>query len=270
MDEPGKELDLAVPGRLNQLAQVSYAVALDNPMPLRPHPTHLVEPGAAGGLIPLGPTDESRVRRILRAEISEPRPRYMRPWWIESEEAVPGLVISLRYERQDGHGIASRIQDLDMALRRAGATLERLYLGERRVGWAYPMRPERGGIWVLDTRRGSYELLATVYGSLVIWATSAPVSLASLACLAWDSAVAATRVGRWAVNQFHGSPDDGPPQLGSSQGDAEWGVKQTKALEPIMLEAAKAGSGLEFVNNSTTGEVRLTIYPKSELTVADD
>lgn len=89
-------------------------------------------------------------------------------------------------------------------------------------------------------------------------------------CLAWDSAVGSTRVGRWAVNKLHGSPDDGPPQLGSPHGHDEWGVKQTKALEPVMLEAAKVGSGLEFVNNAATGEVRLTIYPKTELTLEDD
>ena len=179
---------------------------------------------------------------------------------------MPGLVISLKYTRQDAHGMAQRTQDLDMAFRRAAATLESYYSGERNLGWAYPMRPERGGLWVLDTRRGSYELLATVYGSLVMWATSAPISLASLVSLAWDSAVATSRVGRWAVGRFHGAPDDGPPQLGSPTGDAEWGLKQTKALTPVMLEAAKAGSGLEFVNNSSTGEVCLTTYPNSKLT----
>jgi len=157
-----------------------------------------------------------------------------------------------------------------MAFRRAAATLENYYLREQDTGWAHPMRPERGGLWVVDSRRGSYELLATVYGALVIWATSAPVSLASLVSLAWDSAVATTRVGRWAVGQFYGTPEDGPPQLGSAPGDTEWGVKQTIALEPVMLAAAEAGNGLEFVNNSTTGEVRLTIYPNKELTVEDD
>lgn len=270
MDEPGKGLELAVPGQLSELAQFSYAAGLDLPGSLRPYPTYPVSLRFGGGLTPLGPTDESRIRRILRAEIREPRLRYMRPRWIESEEAIPGLVISLRYERQDAHGIASRTRDLDLAFRRAAATLENYHEGERNVGWAYPMRPERGGLWVLDARRGSYEILATVYGSLVIWATSTPVSLASLVSLAWDSAVGATRVGRWAVSKFHGSPNDGQPQLGSSQGDAKWGLKQTKALQPVMLDAAKAGSGLEFVNNSATGEVRLTIYPNSELIVEDD
>ncbi len=127
------------------------------------------------------------------------------------------------------------------------------------------MRPERGGLWVLESRRGSYELVATVYGALVSLAISTPVSLASLACLAWDSAVAVSRLGRWTVGQFQGSPSDGPPELGSSHGHDEWGMKQTKALQPVMLEAAKTGSGLEFVNNSGTGEVRLTIYPREGL-----
>lgn len=36
-----------------------------------------------------------------------------------------------------------------------------------------------------------------------------------------------------------------------------------------MIAAAEAGSGLEFVNNSATGEIRLTIYPNRELTVED-
>ena len=270
MDEPGKKLELAVPRRLTRLAQSTYAaVELDSPPSLRSRPSHVDEYGVGRGMAALGKTDNTRIRRILRAEAREPRSRYMQPWWAESENAIPGLVISLRYERQDAHGIALRTRDLDMAFRRAGATLENYYQGDSAWGWAYPTRPERGGLLVLETRRGSYELLATVYGALVVWASSTPVALASLMCLAWDSAVGSTRVGRWAVNKFHGSPDDGPPQLGSPHGHNEWGVKQTKALEPVMLEAAKAGSGLEFVNNAATGEVRLTIYPTSELTVED-
>ena len=180
------------------------------------------------------------------------------------------MLISLRYERQDAHGVSRRVRDLDMAFRRAGATLENYFLGEQSTGWAYPTRPERGGLWVLESRRGSYEVVATVYGTLVFWAASTPVSLASFVSLAWESAVATTRVGRWAVGLFHGSPDDGPPELGSRHADAEWGLKQTKALEPIMLEAAKMGSGLEFVNNSATGEVRLTIYPNSEMNADEE
>ncbi len=268
MDEPGKELELAVPGRLNRLAQFSHSVAVDLPPALRARPTHPVEAGFGGGMAPLGPTEKTRIQRILRAEIREPRSRYMQPWWVEPEEAVPGLVISLRYERQDAHGIALRTRDLDMAFRRAGATLENYHRGERNTGWAHPTRPERGGLLVLDTRCGSYELLATVYGSLVLWATSAPVSLASLVSLAWDSAVGATRVGRWAVSKFHGSPNAGPPQLGSSHGDAEWGVKQTKALEPVKPRRRAAASS--HLARRRVVDVRLTIYPNSELTVEDE
>lgn len=81
-------------------------------------------------MAPLGKTDNTRIRRILRAEAREPRSRYMQPWWAESEDAIPDLVISLRYERQDAHGIALRTRDLDIAFRRAGATLENYHLGE--------------------------------------------------------------------------------------------------------------------------------------------
>jgi len=191
----------------------------------------------------LGATDASRVRQVLRTELEHREPRYMKPQWLESEDAIPGMLISLRYTRQDGHGVSKRIRDLDIALRRAGATLDNYYLREQNAGWAHPTRPERGGLWVLDSRRGSYELLATVYGTLVIWATSAPVSLASLVSLAWDSAVSATHVGRWAVGQLRGSLKDGPPELGASHGPGEWGLKQTKALAPVMLASGFHAGG---------------------------
>ena len=121
MDEPGKELDLVVPGRLTRLAQLGHAAPVDAPYPVRRYPKHPVALGFESGLTPLGPTDESRVRRLLRTEIDEPRSRYMRPWWIESEEAAPGLVISLQYtprrardrpeDSRPGHGVPPRCGD---------------------------------------------------------------------------------------------------------------------------------------------------------------
>lgn len=209
----------------------------------------------------LGPTDWHRMRKILRSESQNPVPRFMQPAWLESEIAVPTLLVSLRYKSQDAHGITQSIREIDLAFRRAAATIEAIRRGGHRGVWAPAIRPERGGLWALDYRRGSFEMLTTFYGGLVTLATSTPVSLAALTSLAWDSAASARRLGSWTVGKFTENPDEGPPQSGSPVSDSEWGVKQTKALTPVMSAAAAAGNGLEFVNNSATGEMRLTIYP---------
>ena len=254
MADPGKELELVVPDRLARLAEAGRLPrSVDAPGPSGHHRREIHPFDTRGSVQAVGPTDASRIRRVLGAELQSQQPAYLRPRWLEFEEAVPNLLVSLRYERQDAHGITSRVRDLDLALRRAAATLENYNLREQNAGWAYPLRPERGGLWILESRRGSYKLSATVYGTLVAWATSAPVSLASLASLAWDSAVIASRAGQWFGGHFHGPADDGPPELGSTHSNAKFGLKQTKVLEPVMLEAVKSGSGFEFVNNSDTG-----------------
>jgi hypothetical protein len=221
------------------------------------------------GIAPIGPTAR---RRLVRAEQREMRyrtPGYVVPTWLDLDEAVPGLLISMRYSGQDLHGIGVRMRELDLAFRRAAATLYEWDSGSSDGGWAWPLRPERGGLWTLQSRRGSFDLVTTVYGDLVSIATSSPIALAGLASLAFDAKTAARRAGSWVGRIFEPKRSGSPPELGDSSDGERWSSDNTKVLERVMLEAIESGAGFEFVSRSAASEIRLAVPPRNQLQTGD-
>jgi hypothetical protein len=217
----------------------------------------------------LGPTDAKRLSQIAKMEVrSGGRLGYLRPAWLDPDVAIPGFVVSIRYTGQDAHGITHSLRTVDLAMRRAAVTVDRMRLGETLDGWPTALRPERGGLLLLDSRTGSFEAVATVYGSLVSIALSSPIALASAFSLVWDAAAASRRFGRWVVRRVDNTRDLEPLRKRDdvSRGE-DWGLHQTKALTPVMKAAAAAGSGLEYEYNSRVGTVRLVIYPQDALSV---
>ena len=263
MNEPGKEVAVVLPGRLRRLRQEAPA-QIAEPLVRRVDEMYVHQ-----GIAPIGPTAR---RRLVRAEQSELRyrtPGYVVPTWLDLDEAIPGLIISMRYSGQDLHGIGVRMRELDLAFRRAAATLYEWNSGFSGGGWAWPLRPERGGLWTLHSRRGSFELVATVYGDLVSIATSSPIALAGLAALAFDAKVAARRAGSWVGRVFQPKPSGSPPELGEPSDGERWSSDNTKVLERVMLEAIESGAGFEFVSRSAVDEIRLAVPPRSQWQTED-
>lgn len=267
MDEPGKELELVVPQGLRRLAAQTPVDVPDIDALVRAR-RRGIEPYGERGLEPIGPTAQRRLRRMAREERGRRPAGYVLPTWWGLDEPVPGLLISMRYSRQDLHGITVRTRDLDIAFRRAAATLNDWRSGNSSEGWAYPMRPERGGLWALDSRRGSYEVFATVYGSLVGIALSNPVALAGLVSLAFDAKAAVSRAGIWIGHLLQNGAAE-PPALGTPADGEAWSAENTKALEPVMLAAIESGAGFEFVNKSASGEIRISIPAQAQLQRGD-
>lgn len=175
---------------------------------------------------------------------------------------VPRLVVTLRSRQSDAYEISRALYDLDLACRRAGATLAAYREGRGLDYWAFPYRPERTGLLIVDSRIGSWEAAAAFYGMLAMLATSSPVSIASLIALSWQAGAGTRRAGQWLAGRLGNRSVTSPLEVDPSPSNyVTWGIGQTKALEPVMLEAATSGHGFEFVNNYQTGEVRLTVYP---------
>lgn len=267
MDGPGNEPEFVVPARLRSLAAENPMGHLNLPELVRARSR--VRELEEDRTTPLGPTARRRILQVARREVAVRDPGYVITRWLGKEEAIPGLLLSFRYEGRDVHGAQVRLRDLDIAFRRAAATLNDLSEQRTNTGWSYPMRPERGGLWLLDARQGSLEVVLTVYGALVAVATSQPIALAALASLALDAKVAASRLGHSIGRQFGPQPSGAPPAFGSPAHGVSWGIHNTKALEPVMLAAIEAGVGFEFVNTSSAGEIRIAIPPRDELERGD-
>lgn len=225
--------------------------------------------GDAHRFMELGPTDAQRLAQIVRFEAkSGGRPGYFRPMWLDEQTAIPGFVVTIHYNGQDAHGVARSIRSVDLGLRRAAVVVDAMRRGERIDGWPPAPRPERGGLLLLDSRTGSFEAVATVYGALVSVALSSPIALASAFSLAWDAAVASRRFGRWVVRKVSSARELEPfRDRGVVPIGGDWGLRKTKALTPVMKAAAAAGSGLEYEYNAREGTIRLAVYPRDSLSV---
>jgi hypothetical protein len=218
---------------------------------------------------PISPTVARRFRSLARQEARSRQPRIATPAW-SRERAVPGLIIAQRYIGGDAFGLARQTAELDAALRRAVALMQLLETGERVVAWPRPIRPERGGLWLLDAQYGSLDALYTVYGTLVAVATSTPVSLASLASLAWTARRSASRMARrWVVRPLapgelaqRPSAGDPPPPSINHDGDILLD-RTTKRLLPVFQRAIDDGRGLDYRATGPSGEVRLIVTPRA-------
>lgn len=210
----------------------------------------------------IGTVDGRRVERVFRAERRRGPAGYIPGDSLGLSTPVPGLVFSIHYAGRDAHGVTQHLRGLDLAFRRAASTLEALAGGEGLSSWRPAMRPERGGLWIAQSRTGSWECVGTVYGALVSLAYSSPIALASLTSLAWQGAVTVNRAGRWIARRVCGQGDEDP---GEQTDVVAWGAGQTKALEPVLLAAIKNGQGFEFESESPSGSVRLRVSPRDEM-----
>lgn len=218
---------------------------------------------------PIGQNAGRRLRSLLRAEL-EQQPRIITPRWTQ-ERAIPALIVTQRWAGGDAFGCARQISELDIALRRATALVE-LYLDNEPVEqWPRPVRPERGGLWLLDASYGSLDALWSVYGALVIAATSTPVSLASFASLAWQTSKFASRMARrWVVRplgprEVVDRPRAADSNLSAVDREETWQERTTKRVIPILKQAVEDGYGVDFRATGPSGEVRLTVAPRAEL-----
>jgi hypothetical protein len=255
-----------VPGRLSARSFADRGVppGLDRPF---------VRPYKLDDLI--APTTARRLRSLAKHEARSPEPRLASPAWAREEE-IPGLIIAQRYSGGDAFGISRQSAELDLAFRRAAALIRLLEAGEQVTSWPRPMRPARGGLWLLDARYGSLDALYTVYGALVTVAMSQPVSLASFASLAWTASKSATRLAsRWIVRVLHPSELTQRPSAGDlspaiAHDDDFVLDRMTKRLLPFFREAVNDGRGLDFRATGASGEVRIIVTPRnSENTEAE-
>lgn len=213
---------------------------------------------------PIAPTIARRLRSLARYEARLHRLRSADPPW-SREGLIPGLIVAQRWAGGDAFGCARQIAELDTAMRRAAALIELFSSPERVEAWPRPIRPERGGLWLLDAEYGSLDALWTFYGILVSVATSTPVSLASFASLAWDSSKAASRMARrWVLRPLR--PDElahrpratDQPQTIAPSGDT-WQERTTRRLVPVLRQAVNNGQGLDFRVTGPGGEIRLIV-----------
>ncbi len=218
--------------------------------------------------LPIGPTVARRLRSLARQELRSRQSRTVNPAWSSVKEAIPGLIVVQRYNGCDAFNASRYIADLDAAMRRAAGLLAMLEAGDQVEAWPRPIRPERGGLWLLDARYGSLDLLWTMYGSLVAAATSTPVTLASFTCLAWSSGKGVRKAGQWVVQtltpgQLHQRPSasDYAEQDIGANGEI-WHERTTKRLVPVFKQAINDGRGLDFRATGPGGELRLIVTPR--------
>ncbi len=193
----------------------------------------------------IAPTTARRLERLVRQEKRSQATRFADPEW-SREGAIPGLIVAQRYVRGDAFGASRQMAELDSAIRRAAALIARLDAGESVDAWPVPIRPQSGGLWLLDASHGSLNILWTVYGSLVAIATSTPVSLAAFASLVCQYTEFASRIAhRWTVRRL--APDelarrpnaaDSPP---SGIREETWHERTAKRTMPLIRQAIDEG-----------------------------
>jgi hypothetical protein len=209
----------------------------------------------------------TRLRRLQRQELRTRQTRITTPAW--SSQPIPGLVMALRSSGRDAFGTARAISELDTAMRRANSLLDDLQTGEDVTSWPMPTRPERCGLLLLDAGPGSLETLWTVYGVLVTAATSTPVSLASLASLAWSTSSSARRIAsRWRLRRLYSYDIDQRPRANATVDSADelgtWQERTTKSLVPALELAMHNRTGLDYRATGPGGELRIIVLPPSD------
>jgi hypothetical protein len=259
VEEPGKKVEVVVPASLQWLANYGTGEGVTQLRLTSYAPAPYYERDYERAI---DVTDFRRLTQLFNTETEELTSRVVYPSWLDGDEAIPGLVVAFRYSRQDAHGIARGTRELDMAFRRAAALMESVVRGDEAV-LPIPIRPERGGLWLLEANRGSYEAVYTFYGALVAIAASTPVSLAAFASLLWDIEAGIRSAIRWKAGRSDQSPKGALPGTAPSDSSHQnWGLRETEALQPVMLEAAKSGAGVDFAHDAATCQIRLIIYPR--------
>lgn len=204
----------------------------------------------------------SRLADVARTEMEEIESPFVRPGWL-NQQAIPRLVISARYDGRDVFGASRMLARLDLAARRAGAMYRQIMMGDgKKKEWPEPIRTYRGGLHLLDTRVGSFEVLTTVWGVLVSMATSSPVVVAGLMALAWDVGQTGKYLAaRWRAGALAEQANDRPSFDASAVAET-WSTNQTQKMVPVMNRAIANNQAFEYSLDGRELQVRLTVLPK--------
>ena len=204
-----------------------------------------------------------RTRSLTRQEIRAERLWTAETPWLQG--MAPALVVTQRLRAGDGHSVGMATRSLDSAFRRACALAEAARRGESPKEWLAPIRPERGGLQLACSREGSFESAWTFYGELVSFASSTPVSLASLAALALDTfAFSRWMRQKWVVRAVSTPAPLEPPRADGREGESElgiWSPEQTKGVINELGELARSGIGVEFHQITRFHDTRIVLYP---------
>jgi hypothetical protein len=247
------------PGR--EVSRVNPSVP---PTPERPRLTS--EPMLFSAQEPIGRTAAGRLERLIRLETRQADyPRIVEPAWSKFGGPIPGLIVAQHDERGAAFGLAGEIDELDRAFRRAAALIELVQAREHIRTWPTPVRPGRGGLLLLDAEYGSLDVLWTFYGTLVTMAQSEPVSLMSLATLAWDVGRYGRKAATWAVRLLQRVTVTQRPSA-ADQVDypgEPWGIELTKRIVPVLTGAVEEGYGVDLSLSEAKQEIRLILMPRS-------
>jgi len=209
----------------------------------------------------LSASASNRLARLAHLEATREGPRVAHPDWLEGRP-VPRLIVRARYTGTDAFGASRMMAQLDLATRRAWSAQRSLASDESLKDWPLPLRTYRGGLRLLDAQVGSLDLLMTVWGELVTIATSAPIAVASLLALSWD----VTRGLAHLATRWRASPlardQGGAPSLEPPASSANWGVKHTKELAPVLAQAVENDQGFEFFLADGEHELKIVVLPK--------
>lgn len=252
-----KELSVfRVPGELEYLAT-------ERPSPSVPRTMVEFDPWSprASQSTKLTGAASQRLSELARAELRRDQPSVAHPVWLQNR-AIPRLIVSLRYNELDAFGASRAMARLDLAARRAGAMHRQLTTGQRIKAWPAPLRTYQGGLHLLDARVGSFDVLLTVWGTLVTIAASAPVSVASLIALAWDVGRGTVHVTkRWQGAALATAQRD-RPSLDRQESARQWGIPHTKELAPVLAKAIENDQGFEFSLTDGNQSLKITVLPK--------
>ncbi|WP_295786346.1 hypothetical protein [uncultured Microbacterium sp.] len=203
----------------------------------------------------------NRFASLSRQEMADGHIAVVHPPWLGGR-AIPRLIVTARYAKMDAFGASRLLADLDLAARRAGAMQRQLLRGDGVKKWPSPLRTTQGGLRLLDARVGSFDILLTLWGSLVTIAGSSPVTVAGLMALAWDVGRGSYRLGKkWVAASLTEALDE-PPSLEPAPSAQPWGIQHTKSLAPRMSEAIANDQGFEFVLNETERTMKFIVPPK--------
>lgn len=245
-----------VPGELDYLAS-------ERPSTSRGRLFREVSPWLSDyGLTPsLTPTASHRLSSLARAELTRDELSVAHPVWLGGQ-AIPRLIVTAKYRGLDAFGSSRLLADLDLAARRAGALQQQLLRAGEVEKWPAPLRTHQGGLRLLDARVGSFDVLMTVWGSLVTIAGSSPVAVAGLIALAWDVGRGTVRLtNRWVAAALVAGRQD-QPSLDAPDSALPWGIQHTKALAPVLKDAVANDQGFEFFLDENERKIKLTVPPK--------
>lgn len=210
----------------------------------------------------LTPTALRRISSLAVAKPTQDDVSIAYPAWLDGQP-IPRLIVTAEYRGLDAFGSSRLLADLDLAVRRAGTMQKEILRSGGATNWPEPLRTHLGGLRLLDARVGSFDVLLTVWGSLVAIAGSSPISVAGLIALAWDAWRGTSRMAKRWVGSVLATGQQGQPSLVAPDSAVPWGIQHTKALAPVLRDAIANDQGFEFFLDESDRRIKLTVPPKA-------